>query len=113
MAPPILNFRARWREVVNITPQPLYPFTPGERTPVPTKQETGWDPELIWMFWRREKSLDPARIQTPDRPAQSSYYINYIYIQSNSWVMGVTVDDFLDLCDKKNSHQHGSYFQWL
>jgi hypothetical protein len=41
MAPPILNFRARWREVVNITPQPLYPFTPGERTPVPTKQETG------------------------------------------------------------------------
>jgi hypothetical protein len=57
-----------------------------------------------WASRREEKNSCPAGIQTPDRPVpQSSHYINYAYIQSNSWVMDVTVgDDFLGLCDKKN-----------
>jgi len=27
-----------------------------------TEQQAGWGPELIWMMWRREKSLAPGRI---------------------------------------------------
>jgi len=29
----------------------------------------GWAPELVWMLYRREKSLAHTRIQTPDCPA--------------------------------------------
>jgi hypothetical protein len=36
-------------------------FTPGEESLVPTGQEAGWAPELVWMLWR-EKSLAPAGI---------------------------------------------------
>jgi hypothetical protein len=53
--------------VVNFTHQPLYPQ---ERTLIPIKQEVGWAPELVWT---REKSLDPARIQTPDCPVCSAF----------------------------------------
>jgi hypothetical protein len=28
--------------------------------------ETGWVPELVWAFWRKEKSLSLPDIQTPD-----------------------------------------------
>ena len=41
---------------------------PHERTTVPIEQEGGWTPGPIWMFWRREKSLAPTRIPTPDHP---------------------------------------------
>ena len=30
-------------------------FTPGERTPVPTEQEAGWTPELVWSFCEKRK----------------------------------------------------------
>jgi len=46
-------------------------FYPRERTPVHIKQWAGWDPELVWTFWRSDKSLVPAGIQTPDRPDHS------------------------------------------
>jgi hypothetical protein len=37
----------------------------------PTKEpyyetETGWAPEPVWAFWRKEKSLSFPDIQTPD-----------------------------------------------
>jgi hypothetical protein len=34
-------------------------------------QEAGWAPEWVWTFLRREKSLSPTRIQTPDHPDQN------------------------------------------
>jgi hypothetical protein len=30
-------------------------FTSGERTQVLTDQEAGWDPELTWTVWKRER----------------------------------------------------------
>jgi hypothetical protein len=41
-------------------PELLYPL-------VPTEQKTGWDPQLVWTLWRREKSLAPARNQSNSR----------------------------------------------
>lgn len=35
-----------------------------DRTPVPTEQNTGRAPELVWPCRRRGKSIDPARIGT-------------------------------------------------
>jgi len=26
-------------------------------TPMPTKQEAGWEPEMAWVLWSKEKSL--------------------------------------------------------
>jgi len=40
-----------------------------KRTPEAIEQDTGWAVEWLWMFRRREKSLTPARIQAPNRPA--------------------------------------------
>ena len=34
-------------------------------------QRAEWDPDLVWMLWRTEKSLDPARNQTQDRLVHS------------------------------------------
>jgi hypothetical protein len=31
---------------------------------LPTEYEAQYTPELVWMLWRREKSLDLARRQT-------------------------------------------------
>jgi hypothetical protein len=43
-----------------------------ERIPVPTGQEAGWAPELVWELWRRENSLAAAGNQTPI-PRSSKY----------------------------------------
>jgi hypothetical protein len=53
---------------VNITTRPLYPL---ESTPVSIELEAGWSPETVWTFWRREKSLTLAGIQTPKPPVRS------------------------------------------
>jgi len=37
---------------------------PGKEPLVPIKYEAGWVPELVWILWRRDKSLDYARNQT-------------------------------------------------
>ena len=38
---------------------------------VPIEEETGWIPEPVWPFWRREKYLATAGIRTLDRTARS------------------------------------------
>jgi hypothetical protein len=30
-------------------------FTSWERALIPTRQNTGWVPDVAWMFWRRNK----------------------------------------------------------
>jgi len=32
------------------------------RTPAPIEKETRWTPALVWMLWKREKSLAPTGI---------------------------------------------------
>jgi hypothetical protein len=39
-------------------------FTPEKRALVPTIKEAGWNPELVWTWWQREKFLVLARIRT-------------------------------------------------
>jgi len=50
-------------EVVNYTLRPLFP---GVRIPVSIGYEAVWAPQLIWTFWRGEKSLAPTATRTPD-----------------------------------------------
>jgi hypothetical protein len=38
---------------------------------VPTEKDGGIAPEPVWTFWRRDKSVAPAGIWTPDRPVRS------------------------------------------
>jgi len=52
--------------VLDFTPQPLYPQ---ERNPVLVEQESGWAPEKVGAFGRREKFLAPKGIRIPDPPA--------------------------------------------
>jgi hypothetical protein len=40
-------------------------------SPVPIEYEAWWALKPVWAFWRREKSLAPARIRNPDHPARS------------------------------------------
>ena len=53
--------------VVKITPWLL---TTGSELQDPLNKRL-WVPELMWTFWRREKSLVPAGIRTMDGPAHT------------------------------------------
>jgi len=57
--------------VVNFTPWPL---DPRQRNPARTAQGAEYAPDQMWASWRREKSLAPTEIRTPDHP--SSNYKN-------------------------------------
>jgi len=48
----ILNLSTRWRSVDNFTTSLLY-FE--KRNPIPIEYGAGWDPELVWVVWRRKK----------------------------------------------------------
>jgi hypothetical protein len=39
-------------------------FPPEKRNPVPRQQEAGLVPELVYMLWRRGKSLAPPENRT-------------------------------------------------
>jgi hypothetical protein len=39
------------------------PFTLKEITLIPIGYDDGWAPELVWVLWRRDKSLAVARNQ--------------------------------------------------
>jgi hypothetical protein len=39
-------------------------------------KEAGWTPELVWMLWRRGKSLSPARNRTSTIQPVASHYID-------------------------------------
>ena len=67
------NFGARWGQVVNTTPWPLYPR---ERDPVPIVQEDGWAPGPVWMG---VENLVLTGIRCLDRPAHSKllYLLRY------------------------------------
>jgi hypothetical protein len=42
---------------------------------VSIEEQAGKAPATDWMFWRKEISLVPARILTPDLPSHSSVNI--------------------------------------
>jgi hypothetical protein len=44
--------------------------TTGEK-PGTNLKEAWWVPEPVWAFWRKEKSLTPAWVLTPDPPTRS------------------------------------------
>jgi len=58
-------------------------FTP-RKTLVPAEQEDGWAPADL-TFSRKEKSLSPARIGTPDHAAHSQLYYAMLF-----WFSGLT-----------------------
>jgi hypothetical protein len=57
----ILDLGTRWRcdqfRILTI-------LFPGKELPGPNQQDAGWFPELVWMPWRREKSLALLEIKT-------------------------------------------------
>ena len=81
-------------EVFNLTTKPLYPQ---KRIPVPTEQHAELAPESIWTYWRREKSLIPARIRTPGCLVRSVVAIPttlsclpeilFYYVSISSWYL--------------------------
>jgi hypothetical protein len=68
-APLFLNVGAMWELVVSFMPCHYAPLQKG--TLMSIEWEAGWAPELLWTFWRREKSLVPVGIQALDRPAHT------------------------------------------
>ena len=41
---------------------------PREIIPLPNKWETGWAPEPVWKFWRREEPFTSAGVGIPNHP---------------------------------------------
>jgi hypothetical protein len=59
------NLGAMWRQVVKVTPTPLYTL---ERDPLPIVQGAGWTP---WPVWTSKDNLTPTGILSPDSQAHS------------------------------------------
>jgi hypothetical protein len=66
--PLILNLGTRWRGVVKFMPWTLY-----QRQEPCCPLEAAWPTERVWMFWRIEKHLAPARIQATERKIPGKY----------------------------------------
>jgi len=63
MLPLILKLVTVWRLVVSLN---FLLYLQWKEPWVPIEQESGWVPDLVGIFWRTGKSLDPAGIQVPD-----------------------------------------------
>jgi hypothetical protein len=46
---------------------------PRERTPISIVEKPWWAPEVVWTFWRSEKSLVSIGTGAPDRAARSAF----------------------------------------
>jgi len=46
-------------------PYQLHALHPDKQPLVPTRTESCLGPKIVWMFWRREKSLAPAGCAAP------------------------------------------------
>jgi hypothetical protein len=64
-----------------------------------TDWEAGWAPELVWKFWRREKSLAPAEIPFP-HPLSHSLVAVPTAIFFLSELMHFSVKTLQNLCLK-------------
>jgi len=58
---------------VNFKPPPIVGSNYSrQKTPVPAEQKYAWEPQMVIMFWRREKCVPlPLGFFSPDRPANS------------------------------------------
>jgi hypothetical protein len=69
IAPPIPNLSIRWRYIVSLMPQPLYPW--GKEPWHLLNTRFSKPQSQFKTFWRTEKLLALARIQILDNPAHS------------------------------------------
>jgi hypothetical protein len=51
--------------------------SPQRKNPAPFKQEGGWAPDLVWMFWRTEKSRHYWDLDPKSSSLQPSHYGDY------------------------------------
>ena len=70
------NLDCRWRCLVRITSQTLYPF---ESTPVSINHETVWTPDPRWKLQRRKniQNLPGFELQTIQPRALSKIHLHY------------------------------------
>jgi hypothetical protein len=52
-------------------------LTPGEESLVPTGQEAGWAPELVWVLWSTEKYVAPA-----GNASKLSFFLELLKLQN-------------------------------
>jgi hypothetical protein len=55
-------------------------FAPGEKTLLPTEEEAGWAPELVWMQWQGEEIPAPTGNQALKKKATSVAFQRQIFI---------------------------------
>jgi hypothetical protein len=71
----VLDLSTRWRWVVSFMHHLLYPW--GKSPQYPLDRRLGGSPELVWILWRREKSLALARNRTLAIQSIARRYTNW------------------------------------